>query len=235
MRSVCSSSRIIDWTYSLATAAHSPSDDKAMSRTGSVHRRMISSMELVSSEYLVTEPSSAPTREKSLLAATARCVSVRVSIMGGSPSELCWNTRKALLDPAVTILVPLLEYAQYVGPGAWAGRPRSREAIVDTSLLNQQKVKSRCIGKLGVLRVDAFPSRQPRTRKVKREACRGVPTVSPHFLVLNLKLFQQRPHFHLDNICNAIALSEFKARFPPSTTHSQWIATVFKTQPCTIK
>jgi hypothetical protein len=59
-------------TYSLATAAHIPSGDNAMSLTGSVHRTNISSIEFVRSEYFVTEPSSAPTRKKSFVAATAR-------------------------------------------------------------------------------------------------------------------------------------------------------------------
>ena len=58
--------------YSLATAAHSPSGDSAISLTGIVHLTSISSIELVRSEYFVTEPSSVPTRKKSLVAATAR-------------------------------------------------------------------------------------------------------------------------------------------------------------------
>lgn len=56
---------------SLATATHSPSRDSARSRTGREQRTRISSSEFVSKEYLLTEPSSAPTTKKSFVATTA--------------------------------------------------------------------------------------------------------------------------------------------------------------------
>ncbi len=66
-------------------------------------------MELVSSEYFVTVPSSAPTRKKSLDAATAKWVSVLTSITGGSSSELCGNVRRSELEPTVTSFLPFFE------------------------------------------------------------------------------------------------------------------------------
>lgn len=61
-----------DQTYSLATASHSPSGERAKSRGGAVHRISISSMLLVVKEYFVTSPSSLAMTKKSLAATAAR-------------------------------------------------------------------------------------------------------------------------------------------------------------------
>lgn len=52
-------------THSLATAAHCPSGDRAISRMGRVHRVSIFSYVYESSEYMQTVPSSDPVRKKS--------------------------------------------------------------------------------------------------------------------------------------------------------------------------
>ena len=60
--------------YSLATAAHRPSGERAMSRMGSVHRVSIFSKEQVSNEYWLTAPSSEPTMKKSFCSLVSKLV-----------------------------------------------------------------------------------------------------------------------------------------------------------------
>ena len=59
------STQVNEGTYSLATAAQSPSGETAMSLIGNVHLTSIFSYWLLSSEYMHTMPSSEPQMKKS--------------------------------------------------------------------------------------------------------------------------------------------------------------------------
>lgn len=105
-------------SYSLATAAHMPSGDRATSRTGRVLRSKTSSSSFVCKEYLHTAPSSDPAMKKSLVATIAVCVSFVTSILIGSASDPVVKTRMTLFEPTVMSFLPFGVYVQWVVPGA---------------------------------------------------------------------------------------------------------------------